>query len=919
MLNAEQFGRYRLVRKLASGAVSEVFLADAVGPVFGKPLVIKRILPEVSANPEFVRPFVREAGLAAQLIHPHLAQVFDFGELDGSCYLAMELVDGPGLRSLIPSAPPGPRSLALAAKIICGACEALTCAHELADPKTGVPHGLIHGAVSADHVLLDRNGRVKVIDFGVTRLASGAGNVKRKAVYMPLEQLLAEADARADVYALGVILYEWAAGAPPYPQLPEPQLIDAIINTAPVPLLVRRPDVPIEYAMLVDKAIAREPEARFQTCQELAVALKAFIAGTGERVGSAQLAQLVDPSAPASSPSGIAPRASSASGIAPRSSPSGIAPRASSASGIAPRSSPSGIAPRAERPAAPAPLPRPPPSAPSVSSAALSSAGPQLAPPAPIATSRALPPVPPAQTNAPAVRTGEAGAPVAAPAEFEPVRPEVERPQATQLLVRFAQSAALLLRADPGGRGRLGERIVGVVEALLLTESYGPLAQLLAALEGAAGESNEHRWVLETARAAFATAEQAQRLGARLREAVPTDVEGLGALLPLFGGEFALQWIAITEAMELPGSREALLSALAGLASKNPEPFLARLQVKRPRHLPEFVYMLEKGRASERQAAFREMMARPDPVRRRDVMTGMARARSDDAFQLLVQSLREPDEALRIHAIQLLGKYFPDRVFGLMEPLLAPSSSPARAPAERLAIWRAIGVSTQPEAFNAVRDVLKQKASLLNRGRVEALKLEALEALALMTSAQGLELMQATADDRAELDLVRASAKRLLLGRELEQPHSTAGESRRWERSPSTYRDVLLDLSALAHAARLIDARSPLLDIAFTRLRTRIQALLKSDPRATVVVKGGQVTVNGRAVGQGSADPEMERVIRGLVSRGIGGFTISDRAVAIGELQQLVRWLAGGAAAEGVLTPSIERVLANGVAGPTGR
>lgn len=873
MVNAEQFGRYRLVRKLASGAVADVFVAEAGGPVFGKPLVLKRIRPELSGNPEFARPFLREAGLAAQLIHPHLAQVFDFGELDGSCFLAMEYVDGSSLRSLFPNAPPEPRSLALVAKIVSDACEALGCAIELADPKTGVPHGLIHGAVSADHVLVDRNGRVKVIDFGVTRLASTAGNVKGKIVYMPVEQILAEADTRADVYALGVILYEWAAATTPYVQLPEPQMIEAIINTDPVPLLVRRPDVPVEYAKLVDKAIAREAEARFQSCRELAGALKAFIAGTGERVGAMQLAQLVDPSARASSPSGLRPRAA--------------------------------------RPTTPVQgAPFPPPSAPGVPVTALPPPS-ALGVPAPGLSSAHPPPSAPVLPG-----RSSAGLPAevaAAPAEQTPARtdevvgPQVERDEAIQLLLRFAQNAALLLRADPGHRGPLGERIAGVVEALLLAEAYAALAQLLASLAGAAGEGAEHRWVLETARAVFATAEQVQRLGSRLREAVPTDAEGLGALLPLFGGEFALQWIDITEAMELPGSREALLPGLAGLATRNPGPFLARLQVKRPRHLAEFVYLLEKGQVNERQAAFGEMRARPDPVRRRDVMTGMAHARSDDAYQLLVQSLREPDEALRIHAIQLLGKYFPDRVFGLMEPLLESSSS-GRTPAERLAIWRAIGVSTQPEAYSCVRDALKQKPSLLNRGRVEALKLDALEALALMTSDQGAELLAATAADRAQPDLVKASAKRLLLGRKLEQPHSSAGESRRWERTPSTYRDVLLDLSALAHAARVVDVRTPLLDVAFTRLRTRIHALLKKDPRAAVVVMGGQVTVNGRVVGQGADDPEMERVVRGLVSRGIGGFTFSERDVTNGELQQLVRWLAGGAAAEGVLTPSIERV-----------
>jgi serine/threonine-protein kinase len=294
----EQLGRYHLVRKLATGGMAEIFLAKVVGPGgFEKSLVIKRILPNLAKDPEFVSMFLQEARLAAQFAHPSVVQIFDFGEVDGSYFLAMEYVDGPNLRTVLKSSPDRRLPLALGARIIEEACEGLAYVHDFTDPN-GAHLGLMHCDVSTDNMLIARNGTVKVVDFGLattsTQMASSTpGTVKGKIAYMPPEQIIGEADLRADVYALGVILYELAAGTRPYEQMPDQQLLAAIIKTDPVPLQSRRPDVPRAYANIVAKAMAKNLAERFQSCHELASALEEFVVSTGERVGPRQIAALV--------------------------------------------------------------------------------------------------------------------------------------------------------------------------------------------------------------------------------------------------------------------------------------------------------------------------------------------------------------------------------------------------------------------------------------------------------------------------------------------------------------------------------------------------------------------------------------------------------------------------------------------------
>jgi serine/threonine-protein kinase len=291
----DQLGRYHLVRKIATGGMAEVFLAKVMGPGgFEKSMVIKRILPNLAKDPEFVAMFLQEARLAAQFGHPAVVQIFDFGEVNGSYFLAMEYVDGPNLRSILRSSPERRISPVVGARVIEEACEGLAYVHEFAD-GSGASMGLMHCDVSTDNLMIARNGAVKVVDFGVATGAgqgpnAAPGTVKGKIAYMPPEQIIGEADLRADVYALGVILYELAAGTRPYEQQPDQQLLATIIKTDPVPLLSRKPDLPREYANIVAKAMAKNLSVRFQTCRELASALDEFIQGSGQRVGTRQLA-----------------------------------------------------------------------------------------------------------------------------------------------------------------------------------------------------------------------------------------------------------------------------------------------------------------------------------------------------------------------------------------------------------------------------------------------------------------------------------------------------------------------------------------------------------------------------------------------------------------------------------------------------
>lgn len=310
-----QVGKYQLVSKLATGGMAEVFLARAEGPMgFEKTLVLKRILPHLAEDPAFVGMFFTEARVAAQLNHPHIVQIFDFGQADGTYYLAMEYIDGPDLRTLSARASETGVQLppAFCAKVVSAACEGLAFAHDFVDAASGKHLGLIHRDISTDNLLLTRQGTLKVVDFGIAKASNQShktktGLIKGKIAYMPVEQLQGQQlDRRADVYALGVVLYELLTGQYPFEATTDVSMMQAILFEPLVPASSRRPDLPPGLVPILDKALAKVREQRYPDCIAFQADLERFIHSTGQTVGARDLAQWVERLCPKSS-AGVKP------------------------------------------------------------------------------------------------------------------------------------------------------------------------------------------------------------------------------------------------------------------------------------------------------------------------------------------------------------------------------------------------------------------------------------------------------------------------------------------------------------------------------------------------------------------------------------------------------------------------------------
>jgi eukaryotic-like serine/threonine-protein kinase len=298
----QHLGKYQLVRKLAVGGMAEVFLAKAAGPMgFEKTLVLKRILPNLAADPQFVQMFLGEAKLAASLNHPNIAQIFDFGQAEGAYFIAMEHVDGPNLRSISRRSAERfiPLPISVCAKIVSYACEALAYAHEFIDPSTATHLSVIHHDVSPENILLSRNGAVKVVDFGIAKAAgqthqTKSGVLRGKISYMPPEQIQGkEVDHRADIFALGVVFYELMTGCKPFDARTDVTILQAILYEQMIPAAARRADIPESIARILQRALAKDPDARYPNCRHFQAELERFIVSTGEPVGAYQLANLV--------------------------------------------------------------------------------------------------------------------------------------------------------------------------------------------------------------------------------------------------------------------------------------------------------------------------------------------------------------------------------------------------------------------------------------------------------------------------------------------------------------------------------------------------------------------------------------------------------------------------------------------------
>jgi serine/threonine-protein kinase len=294
-------GKYRLLKLLATGGMAEVYLARQAGAAgFQKQVCLKRILPHLARDRQFVEMFLNEARVASQLDHPNIVSIFDLGESNGNYFIAMEFIDGPSLRAVALRAAELNELLPVAevVRIVSQAAGGLHYAHELPGPD-GQPLGLVHRDVSPDNLLVHRNGTVKIVDFGIAKAAGSTGNtgtgaLKGKVAYMAPEQLRGEpVGRRADVFSLGVVLYELLAGHRPWDAPTEVALIARILNEEPQPLTEVREDALPALWSIVERALAKDPGQRHQTCQQLQADLEQYLVSLGQSATSSRLADFV--------------------------------------------------------------------------------------------------------------------------------------------------------------------------------------------------------------------------------------------------------------------------------------------------------------------------------------------------------------------------------------------------------------------------------------------------------------------------------------------------------------------------------------------------------------------------------------------------------------------------------------------------
>ena len=273
-LIGRQLGHYLVLEELGSGGMGDVFVAEDT--TLDRRVALKLLRPEVADSPDWRARFQREARAAAALNHPNIVHLYSVEESDGLLFMTMELVQGRSLRELLSGgAPlPPPRTLALASQM----AEGLACAHAA---------GILHRDVKPGNVMITEDDRVKILDFGLAKLftpaspkdsdavtvaheGSSAGMTLGTAGYMSPEQALGRTlDARTDVFALGVVLFEMATGKAPFEGHTLAAVFDQLLNRRPPSPRTLNPALPASLAAVIDKALEKDPERRYRSANEL--------------------------------------------------------------------------------------------------------------------------------------------------------------------------------------------------------------------------------------------------------------------------------------------------------------------------------------------------------------------------------------------------------------------------------------------------------------------------------------------------------------------------------------------------------------------------------------------------------------------------------------------------------------------------
>jgi serine/threonine protein kinase len=282
-----RFGKYTLIRKLATGGMAELFLAIQKSVAgFEKLLVIKRILPSMNQDRAFIEMLLHEARIAATLSHPNIVQIFDVGQYDGQYFIAMEHVHGEDLRSIVRQMKKKgvlefPLEHALA--IVLGMCAGLSYAHEKHE-LDGSALNIVHRDISPQNVVVTFTGDVKIVDFGIAKSdsrvgeATKSGKLKGKVPYMSPEQARGEViDGRSDVFSTGVMLFELTTGKRLFKGASEYETLRLICERDyPRPSDVRS-DYPADLEPIVMKALAKDANDRYQSAREMQSDIESFV------------------------------------------------------------------------------------------------------------------------------------------------------------------------------------------------------------------------------------------------------------------------------------------------------------------------------------------------------------------------------------------------------------------------------------------------------------------------------------------------------------------------------------------------------------------------------------------------------------------------------------------------------------------
>ena len=277
-------GRYQVTHLIARGGMAIVYRAQDV--LLNRPVALKTLYPELSADPLFVERFRREAQAAANLSHPNIVPVFDWGEDNGTYFIVMELVDGTSLADMLR----GGRTLTAShsATLMAQVAAALGYAHR---------NGVVHRDVKPGNILIASDGQVKVTDFGIAQAMSvedqlaEEGSVMGTATYFSPEQAEgAPVDGRSDIYSLGVVLYEMLAGRPPFiGDSPVAVSSQHVHGTVPPPAEFNSA-IPADLQAIVMEALAKSPERRYQSAEDLRSDLMRFSEGQPVRAAQRDVA-----------------------------------------------------------------------------------------------------------------------------------------------------------------------------------------------------------------------------------------------------------------------------------------------------------------------------------------------------------------------------------------------------------------------------------------------------------------------------------------------------------------------------------------------------------------------------------------------------------------------------------------------------